>query len=89
MFSARSEGEGEHADGAFFRGQGIVLASSSKLNSEPPHNPERATSGRGLGGRVRPGLLNSYFFYGFMARHVEMWRPVIEGARAGRTDRAR
>lgn len=35
-----------------------------------------------LRGRELPGLLNSYFFYGFMARHVEMWRPLIEGAKS-------
>ena len=42
-----------------------------------------------LRGRELPGLLNSYFFYGFMARHVEMWRPVIEDARAELYDAAR
>ena len=36
---------------------------------------------KALKGRELPGLLNSYFFYGFMARHVEMWRPLIEGAK--------
>jgi len=42
-----------------------------------------------LRGRELPGLLNSYFFYGFMARHVEMWRPVIEDARAELYEAAR
>lgn len=36
---------------------------------------------KALRGRELPGLLNSYFFYGFMARHVEMWRPLIESAK--------
>ena len=36
---------------------------------------------RALRGRELPGLLNSYFFYGFMARHIELWRPSVETAR--------
>ena len=36
---------------------------------------------RALRGRELPGLLNSYFFYGFMARHIELWRPSVESAR--------
>ncbi|KAJ8610480.1 hypothetical protein CTAYLR_007776 [Chrysophaeum taylorii] len=41
---------------------------------------------KALRGRELPGLLNSYFFYGFMARHVEMWRPLIEGAKTALYD---
>ena len=44
---------------------------------------------KALRGRELPGLLNSYFFYGFMARHVEMWRPRIEAARQDLYDVAR
>lgn len=43
---------------------------------------------KALRGRELPGLLNSYFFYGFMARHVEMWRPLIDGAKARLYDAA-